>query len=156
MSVQLSSGWWFSRSTCFSPLVPSNQRLPHLCPQGKKYAGESCTAKAVFILSSDTTLILLDRISHVVSSHWKEAGSGCPYAQAQKTNAVCDEPTASSLPHGSNIFLDLRCLLVSLNVPRAYCAFYPDLKTIVCKGVYCFELCAYIPLNFISAYLWTR
>lgn len=125
MTVQLSSGWWFSRSTCFSPLVPSNQRLPHLRPQGKKYAGESCIAKPVFILSSDTTLILLDRISHVASSHWQEAGSGCPYAQAQKTDAVCDEPTASSLPDRSNIFLDLWCLLVSLNMPRAYCAFYP-------------------------------
>lgn len=125
MTVQLSSGWWFSRWPCFSPWVPSNQRLPHLHPQGKKYAGESCIEKGVFTLSSDTTLILLDRFSHAVPSHWKEAGSGCPYAQAQKTDAVCDEPMASTLPHRSNIFLDLQCLLVSLNMPKAYCAFYP-------------------------------
>ena len=37
--------------------------------------------------------------------------------------------------------------------PLAYCAFYPALKTIVCKGVYCFELCADTLLYLISAYL---
>lgn len=58
---------------------------------------ENHVEKGVFTLSSDTSLIWLDRISHVVSSHWKEAGSSCPYAQAQKTDAVCDKA------HGINL-----------------------------------------------------
>ena len=123
MTMQLSSVWWFSKSTClsFDTLL---SMAPMLTASGEEISWRIMYWKGLFILSSEIKHIWLDRISHVVSSDWKEAGSGCLYGQAQKSDTVCDEPTASSWPHCFIIFLDLPCLLDSLNMPRAYRAFY--------------------------------